>query len=240
MRPDGRAPTELRPVNIERDFLKYAEGSSLITIGNTKVLVAVSVEDKVPSFLKGTGMGWLTAEYSMLPRATRQRTIRDISKGMISGRSQEIQRLIGRSLRAVVDLSMIGERTIWVDADVIQADGGTRVAAITGGFVALYDALQKIKQELNLPILPLKSFAAAISVGIVKGQPLLDLCYEEDSIAEVDMNVVATEKGEFIEIQATAEHKFFSKTQFDYLLKLAYLGIKKLIEIQKKVLGVEK
>lgn len=233
MRFDGRKPDELRKVKITLDFIKHAEGSCLIEFGDTKVICTVSVEEKVPPFLKDTGQGWITAEYSMLPRATAQRTIREAAKGRLTGRTQEIQRLIGRSLRGAVDLTKLGEITLWVDCDVIQADGGTRTASITGAFVALYRALQKI-DKLDA----LSSFIAAVSVGIVNGQPLLDLTYEEDSIAEVDMNVVMNDKGKFVEIQGTAEGKSFSREELDELLNLAEKGIKELIEIQKKTLGV--
>lgn len=233
MRFDGRKPDELRKVKITLDFIKHAEGSCLIEFGDTKVICTVSVEEKVPPFLKDTGQGWITAEYSMLPRATAQRTIREAAKGRLTGRTQEIQRLIGRSLRGAVDLTKLGEITLWVDCDVIQADGGTRTASITGAFVALYRALQKI-DKLDA----LSSFIAAVSVGIVNGQPLLDLTYEEDSIAEVDMNVVMNDEGKFVEIQGTAEGKSFSREELDELLNLAEKGIKELIEIQKKTLGV--
>jgi ribonuclease PH len=233
LRFDGRKPDELRKVKITLDFIKHAEGSCLIEFGDTKVICTVSVEEKVPPFLKDTGQGWITAEYSMLPRATAQRTIREAAKGRLTGRTQEIQRLIGRSLRGAVDLTKLGEITLWVDCDVIQADGGTRTASITGAFVALYRALQKI-DKLDA----LSSFIAAVSVGIVNGQPLLDLTYEEDSIAEVDMNVVMNDKGKFVEIQGTAEGKSFSREELDELLNLAEKGIKELIEIQKKTLGV--
>ncbi len=235
-RVDGRKFDELRPVSIERDVIKFPEGSALIKMGDTHVLVTASVEEKVPPFLKGTGTGWITAEYSLLPRSTPTRNIRDSVRGSIPGRSHEIQRLIGRSIRAIVDLSALGERTIWIDADVLQADGGTRTAAITAAFVAVAEALKKLSDQLRLPRIPLKGYMAAVSVGIVKGDILLDLCYQEDSIADVDMNVVATESGELIEVQATAEHRFFSLEQMNKMIHLAMKGIKQLIEIQKKVL----
>ncbi len=233
MRPDGRRPDEIREVRITLDFIKHAEGSCLIECGDTKVICTVSVEEKVPPFLKDTGQGWITAEYSMLPRATAQRTVREAAKGRLTGRTQEIQRLIGRSLRGAVDLTKLGEITLWIDCDVIQADGGTRTASITGAFVALYRALQKIGK-----LDAVSSFIAAVSVGIVDGQPLLDLTYEEDSVAEVDMNVVMNDKGEFVEIQGTAEGKAFTRSELEKLLNLAEKGIKELIKIQKKVLGV--
>jgi len=233
LRPDGRRPDEIREVRITLDFIKHAEGSCLIECGDTKVICTVSVEEKVPPFLKDTGQGWITAEYSMLPRATAQRTVREAAKGRLTGRTQEIQRLIGRSLRGAVDLTKLGEITLWIDCDVIQADGGTRTASITGAFVALYRALQKIGK-----LDAVSSFIAAVSVGIVDGQPLLDLTYEEDSVAEVDMNVVMNDKGEFVEIQGTAEGKAFTRSELEKLLNLAEKGIKELIKIQKKVLGV--
>ncbi len=233
-RKDGRAPGELRRVRITLDYIKHAEGSCLIEFGDTKVICTASIEEKVPPFLRGTGQGWITAEYSMLPRATAQRTVREATKGKLTGRTQEIQRLIGRSLRSAVDLTLLGEITVWIDCDVIQADGGTRTASITGAFVALYRALQKI-EKLNA----LKSFVAAVSVGIVDGEFLLDLNYEEDSVAEVDMNIVMNDKNEFVEIQGTAEGKTFNRNELNRLLDLGEKGIKELIEIQRKTLGVE-
>lgn len=233
-RSDGRAPDQLRPVEIILDYIKYAEGSCLISFGDTRVICTASVEEKVPPFLKGTGQGWITAEYSMLPRATAQRTVREAAKGKLTGRTQEIQRLIGRSLRSAVDLTQLGEITVWIDCDVIQADGGTRTAAITGAFVALYRALERIEK-----LHALNSFIAAVSVGIVDGAPLLDLTYEEDSMAEVDMNVVMNDRGEFAELQGTAEGKTFSKSELNQLLNLAEKGIKELIAKQKEVLGVK-
>ncbi len=233
-RKDGRAPDELRKVRITLDYIKHAEGSCLIEFGDTKVICTASIEEKVPPFLRGTGQGWITAEYSMLPRATAQRTVREAAKGKLTGRTQEIQRLIGRSLRSAVDLTLLGETTVWIDCDVIQADGGTRTASITGAFVALYRALQKV-EKLNA----LKSFVAAVSVGIVDGEFLLDLNYEEDSVAEVDMNIVMNDKNEFVEIQGTAEGKAFNRSELNRLLDLGEKGIKELIEIQRKTLGVE-
>jgi len=234
IRSDGRKPDELREVKITLDYIKHAEGSCLIEFGDTKVICTASVEEKVPPFLKGTGQGWITAEYAMIPRATVQRTVRESAKGRLSGRTQEIQRLIGRSLRSSVDLLALGEITLWIDCDVIQADGGTRTASITGAFVALYRALQKIDK-----LSAVKNFVAAVSVGIVDGEYLLDLNYEEDSIAEVDMNIVMNDNGDFIEIQGTAEGRPFSKSDLDKLLALGETGIKQLFEKQKRALGVE-
>ena len=233
-RSDGRAPDQLREVKITLDFIKHAEGSCLIEFGDTKVICTASVEERVPPFLKGTGQGWITAEYSMLPRATAQRTIREAAKGKLTGRTQEIQRLIGRSLRSAVDLTALGEITVWIDCDVIQADGGTRTASITGAFVALYRALERV-DKLNA----VKSFIAAVSVGIVDGQFLLDLNYEEDSMAEVDMNVVMNDQGLFVEVQGTAEGEPFSREALNRLLDLGEKGIKELITIQKETLGVK-
>ena len=234
IRSDGRAPDQLRPVKIILDYIKYAEGSCLIEFGDTRVICTASVEEKVPPFLKGTGQGWITAEYSMLPRATAQRTVREAAKGRLTGRTQEIQRLIGRSLRSAVELTELGEITIWIDCDVIQADGGTRTAAITGAFVALYRALERIGK-----LSAVNSFIAAVSVGIVDGVPLLDLTYEEDSMAEVDMNVVMNDRGEFAEVQGTGEGRTFSRKELDNLLELAAKGIGELIARQKEALGVE-
>jgi ribonuclease PH len=236
MRPDGRTPEDLRSVDIKCHYTKYAEGSVLIAMGDTKVLCNASVEDKVPPFIKGTGRGWVTAEYSMLPRSTAVRTVRDISKGRLNGRSSEIQRLIGRSLRAVVDLTKLGERTIWIDCDVLQADGGTRTAAITGAYVALCQALQVLKKDGKIGEWPLTDAVAAISVGKVDGELRLDLCFAEDSHAEVDMNVVATGTGKFVEIQGTAEGEPFSNEELQLLLLLATEGINKLLKIQKEAL----
>jgi len=232
-RSDGRAPDQLREVKITLDFIKHAEGSCLIEFGDTKVICTASVEERVPPFLKGTGQGWITAEYSMLPRATAQRTIREAAKGKLTGRTQEIQRLIGRSLRSAVDLTALGEITVWIDCDVIQADGGTRTASITGAFVALYRALERV-DKLNA----VKNFIAAVSVGIVDGQFLLDLNYEEDSMAEVDMNVVMNDQGLLVEVQGTAEGEPFSREALNRLLDLGEKGVKELITIQKETLGV--
>jgi ribonuclease PH len=236
-RVDGRANDELRPVNISLGYQAFAEGSALIELGLTRVLCAVSVEEKVPNFLKGEGIGWVTAEYAMLPRSTLTRTPRGISPERIAGRNQEIQRLVGRSLRAVTDLVALGERTFTVDCDVLQADGGTRTAAITGGYVALFLALHNLQKRGILKSIPMKSAVAATSVGIVGREELLDLCYEEDYRAAVDFNVVMTDKGEFVELQGTAEGKPFSKETVDALLVLADKGIKQLFKIQKETLG---
>ncbi|MFW6238757.1 MAG: ribonuclease PH, partial [Halanaerobiales bacterium] len=214
-RSDGRKNDELRPVEIERDYTKYAEGSVLISTGDTKVICTASIEGGVPYFLQGKNRGWLTAEYSLLPRSTHNRTIRAAAKGKISGRTREIQRLIGRSLRAVVDLEKIGERTIWVDCDVIQADGGTRTASITGAFVALVDGIKYMLDNKKISSSPLKGYMAATSVGVVDGELMLDLCYQEDSSAGVDMNVVMTEGGKIIEIQGTAEEEPFSREEMN-------------------------
>lgn len=217
--------------------MPYAEGSALIEIGGTKVICTATVEETVPPFRKNTGEGWVTAEYSMLPRATRTRNSRDISKLKLNGRSQEIQRLIGRSLRSVVNLAMLGERQILIDCDVIQADGGTRTASITGSFVALVDACAFLKGKGLIAALPVSDFLAAVSVGIIEGSPMLDICYEEDSNADVDMNVVMSGDGRYIEIQATGEHSPYSKEEFEKLLALAGSGIKTLLDLQKDVLG---
>ena len=238
MRTDNRRPDQLRPVEITTGYLKTAEGSALITVGNTRVLCAASVESSVPQFMRGTGKGWVTAEYSMLPRATATRTPREVNKGKPSGRTQEIQRLIGRSLRAVVDLEALGERTITLDCDVIQADGGTRTAAITGAFVALATACRQLTGMGALKRSPLRDYVAATSVGIVKNEPRLDLDYEEDSRADVDMNMVMTGSGRFVELQATAEQHSFDDEQLGHLVLLARRGIAELIEIQKQATGV--
>jgi len=235
-RADGRAFNQIRSVKITPGFLSFAEGSALIEMGKTRVLCAVSLDDRVPPFLKGTGKGWVTAEYSMLPRATITRTQRDSVQGRINGRSQEIQRLIGRSLRAVTDLDALGERNLIVDCDVIQADGGTRTAAITGSYVALYQAFKNMRSMGIISSIPLKSAVAAVSVGIVRTYLMLDLCYEEDSQAEVDSNVVMTDQGTFVEIQGTAENKPFTRQSLEALLNLAESGIKQLFEIQQQVI----
>jgi len=235
-RADGRAWDELRPVQIIPGFQSFAEGSALITMGKTQVLCSVSVEERVPNFLRGGGSGWITAEYSMLPRAAVTRTPRDSSLGRVTGRNQEIQRLIGRSLRAVADLNALGERTLVVDCDVLQADGGTRTAAITGSYVALYLAMQTLANMGIISSIPLKSALAATSVGIVHSNRLLDLCYDEDSNAGVDFNVVMTSEGDFVEVQGTAEGKPYNKETIDFLLSLAEKGIQELFQIQKATL----
>ncbi len=237
MRKDGRRPDELRPVKITKGFISTAEGSVLIEMGQTKVICTASVEEKVPQWLAGSGRGWITAEYWMLPRATQTRTMRESVTGRIGGRTHEIQRLIGRSLRSVVDLDSLGERTIWVDCDVIQADGGTRTASITGAYVALVEAVRFCVSNGILEKNPIRESIAAISVGVVDGTPMLDLCYEEDYRAEVDMNVVMTESGNFVEVQGTAEGAPFTRQTLDELLGLAEKGIKKLLSVQKEVLG---
>jgi len=235
MRTDNRRLDQMRKVEIETGYLKTAEGSALITVGHTRVLCAASIEDGVPQFLRGSGKGWVTAEYAMLPRATLKRTPREVTKGRPSGRTHEIQRLIGRSLRAVVDLDALGERSVLVDCDVIQADGGTRTASITGAFVALAMALDQLSKFGALKKSPILDFVAATSVGIVGGEPMLDLDYEEDSRADVDMNIIMTGAGKFIEVQATAEHRPFDDTQLNGLIDLARQGIRDLIDIQKRV-----
>ena len=229
-RPDGRANDELRPTKITCGVQTFSEGSALIEAGLTRVLCAVSVEDKVPPFLRGSGQGWITAEYAMLPRATLTRTPRERTP---RGRTQEIQRLIGRSLRAAIDLERLGERTFTVDCDVLQADAGTRTAAITGGYVALYQALAALVNEKRLPDIPIRAAVAATSVGIVNGDPLLDLCYEEDAAAQADFNVVMTTDGEFVEVQGAAEGAPYSRRAFDDVLSLAEQGIRNLIDIQQ-------
>ncbi|NPV42722.1 MAG: ribonuclease PH [Firmicutes bacterium] len=236
-RIDNRNFDELRPVKITRSINKFAEGSVLIETGDTKVIVTATIEDKVPPFLRGQNQGWVTGEYSMLPRATEIRNVRESMKGRISGRTLEIQRLIGRALRSVVDLSAIGERTIWLDCDVIQADGGTRTASITGAFVALIDAFNYLCNKGELEKIPVVDFIAATSVGIVDDDVLLDLCFEEDSRAKVDMNVVMTGNGKIVEIQGTGEASPFSREEMDAMLVLAEKGIKELIHIQRECLG---
>lgn len=236
MRTDNRRPDQMRPVEIQPGYLKTAEGSALITVGNTRVLCAASIENTVPPFLRGAGKGWVTAEYAMLPRATLTRSPREVTKGRQSGRTHEIQRLIGRSLRAVVDLEALGERSVMIDCDVIQADGGTRTASITGAYVALALAVGQLVQFGTLKKSPLVDSVAATSVGIVNGGAMLDLDYEEDSRADVDMNVVMTGSGKFIEVQATAEHKPFDDPQLNDLLNLARRGIGELIDLQKQAI----
>jgi ribonuclease PH len=234
MRTDKRLAGEMRPVEIVTDYLATAEGSVLIKVGNTQVLCAASVEDSVPPFLRNSGKGWVTAEYAMLPRATAKRTPREVTKGRPSGRTHEIQRLIGRSLRSVVNMAALGERTVFLDCDVLQADGGTRTASITGAFVALTLALGQLVKFKALKSMPVVDYVAATSVGLVGGVPMLDLCYEEDSRADVDMNVVMTGSGRFIEVQATAEHTPFDDDQMAKLIELARSGIGQLVEMQKK------
>jgi ribonuclease PH len=236
-RSDNRAPDQLRPVNIQPEYVSTAEGSVLIEVGNTRVICTASIEESVPVFLRNSGKGWVTAEYGMLPRATLTRTTRESARGRIGGRTHEIQRLIGRSLRAVMDLEKLGERSILLDCDVIQADGGTRTASITGAFVALKLALSKLVQAGTLSSMPLRDSVAAVSSGIVEGQPLLDLCYEEDSRADVDMNLVMTSAGKFVEVQATAEHQVFDHSELDAMIQLARNGINTLLEKQQAVLG---
>lgn len=238
MRSDGRTPDELRPVTIIRDFLDYPEGSCLVSFGRTKVICTASIVENVPNWLKGKGQGWITAEYSMLPRATQQRNIRESVSGKIGGRTHEIQRMIGRAMRTAVDLKKLGERTLWVDCDVIQADGGTRTAAITGAFVAVADALIRLRKEGVIEENPIKDFVAAVSVGLVKGQILLDLSFEEDSAAQVDMNVVGTGSGLFSEVHTMGEENVFTKEQLIEMLELARKGIDKLIELQKKLYSI--
>ena len=237
MRPGGRRPDELRPVRLQRHYTKHAEGSVLVQFGDTHVLCTASVEERVPPFLRDTGRGWVTAEYGMLPRATNTRTDREAARGKQSGRTQEIQRLIGRSLRAVVDLAALGPRSIQVDCDVLQADGGTRTASITGAFVALHDALSLLKERKLLEKLPIKDFVAAVSVGVYKGVPVLDLDYAEDSACDTDMNIVMTGAGGFIEMQGTAEGAPFSRAEADALLGLAERGIRELVARQKEALA---
>ena len=232
MRLDQRQPGEMRPVKVTTDYLLTAEGSALIEVGNTRVLCAASVEETVPPFLRGSGKGWVTAEYSMLPRATATRTAREVSKGRASGRTMEIQRLIGRSLRSVIDLDALGERSVILDCDVLQADGGTRTAAITGAYIALSAALRQLVKFGALKKSPIRDFVAATSVGIIGGTPMLDLCYQEDSQADVDMNVVMTGAGKFVEVQATAEKTPFDDAQMAELVALARRGIDELVAIQ--------
>lgn len=236
-RSDNRNPDQMRPVNILPGYINTAEGSVLIEVGNTRVICTASIEETVPPFLRNTGKGWITAEYSMLPRATLTRTPREITKGRSSGRTHEIQRLIGRSLRAVTDLVRLGERTIWIDCDVIQADGGTRTASITGAFIALGLALEKLVEAGTLTSAPLRDFVAAVSVGIVDGEILLDLCYEEDSRADVDMNFVMTAGRKLVEVQATAEHQVFDEPQLAKMITLAGQGVQALIAKQQAMLG---
>src|SRR5450432_4215932 len=235
-RSDSRLPDQLRPVNFIPDFINTAEGSVLIEVGNTRVICTASIEETVPAFMRNQGKGWISSEYAMLPRATLTRSPREVSRGRQSGRTHEIQRLIGRSLRAVTDLTRLGERTIWIDCDVIQADGGTRTASITGAFVALGLALGKLVDAGSLPAVPLKDFVAAISVGMVDGEILLDLAYEEDSRADVDMNFVMMASGKMVEVQATAEHQVFDDQQLSKMLDFAKQGVHELIAKQQAIL----
>jgi ribonuclease PH len=236
LRADGRAPDDLRPVKITPDFIPCAEGSVLIETGHTRVIATATVEDGVPSFLKGTGKGWVTGEYGMLPRATEERTAREATRGRQSGRTLEIQRMIGRTLRAVTDLKALGERTLWIDCDVIQADGGTRTASVTGAFVAMALAFERMVGAGILRTVPVSDSVAAISVGIVDDQLLLDLAYEEDSRAQVDMNVVMTGTGRFVEVQASAEGRPYTSQELQRLIELAAVGIRKLTEAQQDLL----
>lgn len=236
MRADGRKDDQLREVRIIPGFIPHAEGSALVEWGNTKVIVTATVEEKIPSFLKGSGSGWVTAEYGMLPRSTHSRMQRESSRGRQGGRTMEIQRLIGRSLRSVTDLRLLGERTLLLDCDVIQADGGTRVASVTGAFVALYLALKVLHDRKKIREMPMDQFLAAVSVGIVEGRPVLDLCYQEDSSADTDMNVVMTAAGGIIEVQGTAEKEPFSRELMDELMDLAEKGIGELTQLQRKVI----
>src|SRR3984885_13800288 len=234
MRVDGRAPGQIRPISIEIDYLATAEGSALISLGHTRVICAATIEPTVPPFLRNQGRGWVTAEYAMLPRATAQRSAREVTKGKPSGRTQEIQRLIGRSLRAVVDMAALGERTVILDCDVLQADGGTRTASITGAFVAMCLAMRALVNSKTIPKMPVTDYLAATSVGVVGGEPMLDLCYEEDSRADVDANIVMTGGGRFVELGFTAEHGSFGDSDMERMLGLARGGISQLVEIQKK------
>lgn len=237
IRSDGRASSDPRPTRLTPGYLMHPEGSVLIEVGRTHVICTASVEDRVPPFLRNTGKGWVTAEYGMLPRATSTRTTREATAGKVGGRTQEIQRLIGRSLRSVTRLDALGERTVWIDCDVIQADGGTRTAAITGGFVALVLALQRMRQDGKIGSMPILDYVAATSVGIIEDDPMLDLAYDEDSRAQVDMNVVKTGDGRFIEVQGTAEGLPFGRAVLDELLDLADAGIKSLVALQREAVG---
>ena len=237
-RVDGRRTSELRPITIKRGYLKHAEGSAMIEMGGTRVLCAATVEERVPPFLRNTGRGWVTAEYSMLPRSSADRIQREVNRGHPGGRTHEIQRLIGRSLRAVTNLNAIGERQILIDCDVIEADGGTRTASITGAYVALVDAIRWLAKKAPLTAEPLRDFVAAISVGIVDGRPCLDLCYAEDSKAQVDMNLVMTGRGRLVEIQGTAEGEAFSERELASMMELGKAGIRRLVQTQKRVLGL--
>lgn len=237
MRVDQRQANQLRPVNITKNYIKHAEGSVLIEVGDTKVICTASVEERVPPFMRGQGKGWISAEYAMLPRATETRNMRESTKGKVSGRTMEIQRLIGRALRSVVDLEGLGERTIWLDCDVIQADGGTRTASITGAYVAMVEAMGKLLANGSVPYLPVNDFLAATSVGIINEQPVLDLNYIEDSQAKVDMNIVMTGKGKYVEVQGTGEEAPFSAEELTGLLSLAQHGVNELVKMQREAIG---
>ena len=239
MRIDGRKNDQVRHTKVTRNYIKHAEGSVLIEVGDTKVICTASIEDKVPPFLKGTGEGWITAEYNMLPRSTATRKVRDIARLKLDGRTMEIQRLIGRALRSVVDLKALGEKTIWIDCDVIQADGGTRTTSITGAFIALVDAVNKIHKQKSFKVYPIRKFVCATSVGIVGEEKLLDLCYEEDSNAKVDMNIIGTDDGEFVEIQGTGEEAPFTRSELNEILNLGEKGIKQMIQLQKDCLKMD-
>ena len=239
MRIDGRKNDQVRHTKVTRNYIKHAEGSVLIEVGDTKVICTASIEDKVPPFLKGTGEGWITAEYNMLPRSTATRKARDIARLKLDGRTMEIQRLIGRALRSVVDLKALGEKTIWIDCDVIQADGGTRTTSITGAFIALVDAVNKIHKQKSFKVYPIRKFVCATSVGIVGEEKLLDLCYEEDSNAKVDMNIIGTDDGQFVEIQGTGEEAPFTRSELNEILDLGEKGIKQMIQLQKDCLKMD-
>ena len=239
MRIDGRKNDQVRHTKVTRNYIKHAEGSVLIEVGDTKVICTASIEYKVPPFLKGSGEGWITAEYNMLPRSTATRKVRDIARLKLDGRTMEIQRLIGRALRSVVDLKALGEKTIWIDCDVIQADGGTRTTSITGAFIALVDAVNKIHKQKSFKVYPIRKFVCATSVGIVGEEKLLDLCYEEDSNAKVDMNIIGTDDGEFVEIQGTGEEAPFTRSELNEILNLGEKGIKQMIQLQKDCLKMD-
>lgn len=239
MRIDGRKNDQIRTTKVTRNYTKYAEGSVFIEVGDTKVLCNVSIEEKVPPFLKGKGEGWITAEYNMLPRSTGVRKVRDIARLKIDGRTMEIQRLIGRALRSVMDLKALGERTLWIDCDVIQADGGTRTTSISGAFIALVDAVNKLHKIKPFKVYPIRNFVAATSVGIVNDEKILDLCYEEDSNAKVDMNVIMTDEGAFIEVQGTGEESPYTRVELNELIDLGEKGIKQMIQVQKDALKMD-
>lgn len=239
MRIDGRKKDQIRNVKVTRDYTKYAEGSVFIEVGDTKVICNVSVEERVPPFLKGSGEGWITAEYNMLPRATGTRKVRDIARLKVDGRTMEIQRLIGRALRSVVDLKALGERTLWIDCDVIQADGGTRTTSISGAFIAMVDAVNKIHKKKPFKVYPIRNYMAATSVGILNDEKILDLCYLEDSKAKVDMNIIMTDEGGFVEIQGTGEESPFDRNELNELLDLGEKGIKQMIQVQKDALKMD-